>query len=94
MGAADPPLGGIRLEVPVALRSDFRLLENVAFRIRKKTAGTKTNIKFRDEEMRMVLDFKSPNAEWRTVTPECARTIKAGNMDSIDNQTLAGLVGS
>ena len=82
------------MEIPVSLKSDFRVLETTAFKLRKKTPGTKTNIRFRDADMSLVLDFKSPDAEWRTVTSDCAGSIRTGGKDLVDNLTLSGLVDS
>ena len=60
---------GIRLEIPVALKSNFRVLESTAFRIRKTNPGAKTNVKFHDESLGLVLDFKTRDSDWRSIKP-------------------------
>ena len=42
---------GMILDIPQFLRSDFRALENTGYRIRKKSPGARTNIKFDDINM-------------------------------------------
>ena len=67
--ANSPDPCGLRLEIPQHLKSDFKVLENTAFKIRKKNPGSKTNVKFSDEVMGLVLDFKTTDSEWRTISP-------------------------
>ena len=91
--AKTPEPCGLRLEIPQHLKSNFKVLENTAFKIRKKNPGSKTNVKFSDELMGLVLDFKTNDSDWRTISPECARAVK-GDGGSVDNATLSRLVGS
>ena len=82
---------GMKLEIPQSLRSDFRVLENTAYKMRKKNKGTKTNIRFADDIHGLLLDFQSPNKNWRTITPEVARSL-GYTSDTIDSATLSDLV--
>ena len=81
------------MEVPLFLRSDFRVLENTAFKIRKKNPGAKTNIKFDDLTLSLLLDFNT-GKEWRTATVARSRRVCQATADkeTVDDETLSSLV--
>ena len=64
---------GIRLEVPDFLQNNFKALENIAFRLKKKYGGLKRNIKLDDYRMDVVMDVKlDKTSEWNTILPQHA----------------------
>ena len=70
------------------------MLETAAFKIRKNNPGAKTNVKFSGEDLGLVLDFKTGEDPWRSISPAQARAAKVSGKTTIDNDTLTGLMGS
>ena len=56
---------GIRLEVPDYLQTNFRALENIAFRLKKKHKNLRRNIKLDDHRLDVIMDVKvDDGSEW------------------------------
>ena len=88
--AGGPQLGrsatpcGLRIDVPEHLKSDFKALETTAYRIRRKNVGARTNIKYDDIAMGLVLDFRVGEGDWLTVDPTRARGVGAASAGRVD----------
>ena len=54
----------MRLELPSHLLAQHRLLSQAAQNLRKSKTGTRTNIKFDDNTMDMVLDYRLDGGQW------------------------------
>ena len=67
---------GIRIEIPVYLRSDFQVLQNLSYRMKMAHQGMKRSIKFDDENHGLVLDIQVPGQDWRRIRPDQAREAK------------------
>ena len=53
---------------------NFRALSSASYRLKRKYEGCKSNIKYDDERMDLVLDFKtSDGSSWRRLHPWQAR---------------------
>ena len=48
---------GIRMEVPIHLRSNFHVLQNLAYKMRTANPGMKRSLKFDDPTLGLVLDI-------------------------------------
>ena len=82
LGACAEPCG-IRLEVPDFLQADFRALENIAFRIKRKHPNMRRNVKLDDDRLGVIMDIKvSENAEWSRILPEHARAASGSSRPS------------
>ena len=69
---------GIRLELPDFLQSNFNVLQNAAYQIKKKSPGARRNILFDDHCLNLALDVKLKEAaEWQRILPEDARAAGA-----------------
>ena len=67
----------MRIHVPVHLKANFRHLDSVCFALKKKFPGLKRSIKFNDETLDLVADFRpSDNAPWQRLTSQAARLAK------------------
>ena len=68
---------GMRLEVPDVLQTNFRALENLDNKLKRKYKNLKRNVKLDDYRLDVVMDVKlHENADWSTILPENA--IEAG----------------
>ena len=69
------PTAGIRIEVPAALRVDFRTLHRFGQQLRNRHgAGTRRHVKFDDVSRSLYLNVKLPGDErWSRVEVELAR---------------------
>jgi hypothetical protein len=66
----------IRLEIPNHLLSQHRILSSVAHKLRQANQGSRTNIKFQDGEMTLVLDYRVGNdGQWKRLYPEQAAEV-------------------
>ena len=59
---------GVRLEVP-----NFRVLQSIAFELKKRTPTLKRNILFDDENSDLKMDICLNGTDWKTICPEGAR---------------------
>lgn len=70
---------GLRLEIPDHLLGSFRVLNDLAFELKKKNGNLKRNIKFDDANLDLAMDVcPDTGRQWRTVTPGEARQTLAG----------------
>ena len=83
LGRSTTPCG-LRIDIPEHLKSDFKALETTAYRIRTKNRGAKTNIKYDDVKMGLVLDFRVGEGDWLTVDAEKARRVGVGSSGRTD----------
>jgi hypothetical protein len=67
----------IRLELPAHLLSQHRMLSSAAQSLRKAREGCKTNLRFDDDTMKLVLDYKVKDSPWARLRPEQARGVVA-----------------
>lgn len=70
---------GIRMELPTHLRSDFHVLQNLAFKLKTSNPGLKRSLKFDDDNLGLILDVQLPGEDWQRVRPDQAR--QAGQSD-------------
>ena len=68
--------GGIRIELPHFLKSDFHVLQNVAYRLKMGNASMKRSVKFDDELLGLYLDIQLPGQDWRRIRPDQARAAR------------------
>ena len=60
--------------MPDYLQNNFRALESVAYKIKKKHPQLKRNVKLDDDSMDLIMDIKiSDNAEWNRILPSHAK---------------------
>ena len=90
---------GVRLELPVHLQKDFRLLMNLAYDMKQKNKDLKRNVKFDEDDMGLYMDVQlGKDTRWRRVKPEqagvMAKKRKRRGPDMLDNDELMSLVGS
>ena len=64
---------GLRIEVPNFLKSDFHVLQNLAYKMKLVNKEVKRSVKFEDDTYGLMLDIQLPGQEWRRVRPEQAR---------------------
>ena len=64
---------GIRIEVPAFLKSDFHILQNMAYKIKQANKEAKRSIKFDDDCHGVMLDIQLPGMDWRRIRPHQAR---------------------
>ena len=68
---------GIRLEVAHHLMSNFKALSNASFKIKKKFPQCKRNLRYDDDALDLILDFKpKTDSPWKRLRPEQARIIE------------------
>ena len=70
---------GIRMEVPVHLRSDFYVLQNMSYHLKTNNPGMKRSVKFDDSCHGLILDVQMPDEDWQRIRPDQAR--QAGKSD-------------
>ena len=66
--------GSMRLELPSHLLGQHRALSNAAKSLRKSRPGTKTYVKFDDEELSLVMDYRLAGGSWTRLRPDQAKT--------------------
>ena len=65
---------GIRLEIAHHLMANFKALNTASFKLKQKHSSCKRNIKYDDETLDLVLDFKlDEDANWKKLRPSQAR---------------------
>ena len=90
---------GIRLDVPEYLMSNFKALEGVSYDLKQKHGGVKRNIRYDDEVMDLVLDFKiDEEAGWKRIRPQEARKTRSGrtgrnDREEVSLEDLLGILG-
>ena len=70
---------GIRMELPVHLRSDFHVLQNMAFHLKSCNPGMKRSIKFDDSCHGLILDVQMQGEDWQRIRPDQARQAGRSN---------------
>jgi hypothetical protein len=61
----------IRLEIPNPMMGQHQVLNSLGQNLRTGNQGTRTNVRFDDEELRLVLDYKVQGSDvWKRVLPE------------------------
>jgi hypothetical protein len=63
----------LRLELPRHLLGPHRILARAGQKIRQASKGCKTNLKYDDEAMGLVLDLKPEGGDWTRLRPESAK---------------------
>jgi hypothetical protein len=63
----------MRLEIPAFLLGQHRTLNRAALKLREAKPGTKTYVKFEDDSMSLVLDYRLQNGTWSRIRPEQAK---------------------
>ena len=87
----------LRLELPTHLLSQHRLLSEAGQKFRQSNAGGRTNLRFDDEKMQLVLDFKGKDGVWKRLRPEQAREVLATAVRESQDSTseeFASLLGN
>jgi hypothetical protein len=62
----------MRLELPNHLLGQHRVLGKAGQKLRSSNAGSRTNVKYDDDNLRLVLDFKLKDGDWERLTPDQA----------------------
>jgi hypothetical protein len=66
----------IRLELPNHLLSQHRLLSSAAQKLRQSSQGSRTNVRFDDDNLGLVLDYRTKqDLNWKRLYPEEARQV-------------------
>ena len=65
----------IRLEIPLHLLGQHRVLGTAAQSLRAANKGCRTNIRFDDDQRRMVLDYKLDGEPWGRLAPDQAAQV-------------------
>ena len=64
---------GLRREIPDHLWPSFRVLQQLAYELKKKNPSLKRNILFDDDRRDLKMDISTDSTTWRTVLPADAR---------------------
>jgi hypothetical protein len=62
----------VRLELPAHLLGQHRVLSAAGQELRSGRTGSRTTIKFDDDNMRLIMDYRVPNGQWKRLCPEQA----------------------
>ena len=95
-----PKAAGLRNDVPDHLRSSERVLDSVAFQLRRKFPAMKRNVKFNDRELDLQMDFCTGGKKWQTILPHDARNslkkrrLDPGRTASVSDRDLDDLLES
>ena len=82
---------GMRIDVPFHLRKQHRMLQALAFDMKKKTPALKRNIRLNDDTQGLTMDFSTNGQDWRTVQPEEAATAMTRRTPRSDSITAVEL---
>ena len=84
---------GVNIEVPYQLRGNYRALQDLAFRLKKK-GPLRRNIRFNDDLLD--LSFSLNNGQWQTVLPAEARATfkESERRNSVSFQDLNGMLAA
>ena len=64
------------MEIAHHLMSNFKALSSASYKMKKKFPTCKRNLRYDDDELNLVLDFKStPDSHWKRIKPEQAKII-------------------
>ena len=89
---------GIRLEIAHHLMANFKALSTASYKLKQKFPGCKRNIKYDDEHLDLILDFKTAdNDRWKRLRPEQARELqKAGGeaAEEMSTSDMSELLGA
>ena len=102
LGLLPKDTAGIRLELPDFLQNNFKILQNAAYQIKKKTPGAKRNVLFDDDNLDLALDVNLGGAAgaWERIFPSDARTAgaRAGRGPNarkhLDPASISGMMSS
>ena len=85
---------GIRLEIPHHLMNNFKALEAASYRLKLKHENLKRIIKYDDEMMDLVLDFKIGAEAWRRLKPCQARELQKsdGGVEEVSAADMTDLL--
>ena len=65
---------GMKIHIPTHLKASFRHLDNVCFNLKKKYPDLRRSIKYDDETMTLVADFKlTEDDSWQRLTADQAK---------------------
>lgn len=84
---------GVNIEVPHHLRGNYRVLQDLAFRLKKK-GSLRRNIRFNDDALDLEMSFSLNNGPWQTVLPAEARATYKENerRNSVSFQDLNEMI--
>ena len=90
---------GIRIHVLQFLKANFKYLDSVCFAMKKKYPELKRSIKFDDDNLNLVADFRvEEDRPWQRITPQEAKTARASILQTAPSsgpaQVSAGDVSS
>jgi hypothetical protein len=85
----------IRLELPGHLLGQHRVLGKAGQELRSGQTGCRTVIRFDDDNMRLVLDYKIQNDQWKRLCPDQAATAvgTGANLQSIQETSAEDFRG-
>ena len=64
---------GMRIEIPNFLKSDFHVLQSMAYKMKQNNNDIKRSVKFDDHSYGLMLDIQLPGQQWQRIRPEQAR---------------------
>jgi hypothetical protein len=85
----------IRLELPSHLLGQHRVLSMAGQELRTGRKGCRTVIKFDDDKLRLVLDYKIQDEQWKRLCPEQAALVvgNRGEAQTIQETTAEAFKG-
>ena len=64
------------MEVPHHLKSDFRVLEDICFQMKKTHPNMKRSVKFDDDRLGLMVDVNLVGDDWKRIRPDQAKAVK------------------
>ena len=71
---------GIRIEIPNYLKSEFHVLQNLAYKKKMANKEIKCSVKFDDENYGIMLDVQLPGQDWNQIRPDQARLARVSDL--------------
>ena len=89
---AGQPDAGIRLEIAHHLMANFKALSAASFKLKQKYKDCKPNIKYNDEEMDLILDFRTTEmAGWRRLKPAQTKELMKEGGDAAEEMSCVDM---
>ena len=89
---AGQPEAGIRLKIPHHLMSNFKALNSASYKLKQKYKDCKRNVKYDDEKLELVLDFKtSDESIWKRLVPARAKELLCNGGESVEEVSVTDM---
>ena len=85
----------LRLEIPNHLLGQHRVLNTAGQELRRGRPGCRTTIKFDDDNLRLVLDYRLQDEQWKRLGPDQAAAAvgKEGRRLNIEETSAEAFMG-